>query len=65
MNIIMRGGTFKIDVHLLTFRVPEEKQTMFLPDVIEEDEEDVKPSHHTSTMSLATHPNDSPSCERR
>lgn len=45
--------------------VPEEKQTMFLPDVIEEDEEDVKPSHHTSTMSLATHPNDSPPCERR
>ena len=43
--------------------VPEEKQTMFLPD-IEEDEEDLKPSLHTSNMSLATHA-DSPSCERR
>lgn len=45
--------------------VPEEKQTMFLPDVIEEDEEDIKPSHHTSTISLATHANDSPLSERR
>ncbi|XP_029036650.1 bestrophin-4-like [Osmia bicornis bicornis] len=44
--------------------VPEEKQTMFLPDVIEENEEDVKPSLHTSTMSLATH-NESPSSQRR
>lgn len=35
---------------------------MFLPDVIEEEEEDIKPSHHTSTISLA---NDSPLCERR
>lgn len=42
--------------------VPEEKQTMFLPDVIEEEEEDIKPSHHTSTISLT---NDSPLCERR
>lgn len=46
----------------LIFRVPEEKQTMFLPDVIEEEEEDTKPSHHTSTISLA---NDSPLCEKR
>ncbi|KOC70176.1 Bestrophin-3 [Habropoda laboriosa] len=45
--------------------VPEEQQTMFLPDVMEEDEEDIKPSLHTSTMSLATHNNDSPLCERR
>ncbi|CAL7948473.1 unnamed protein product [Xylocopa violacea] len=44
--------------------VPEEKQTMFLPDVIEEDEEDVRPSHHSSMMSIRTH-NESPSCERR
>ncbi|XP_016917727.1 bestrophin-4-like isoform X2 [Apis cerana] len=42
--------------------VPEEKQTMFLPDVIEEEEEDIKSSHHTSTISLA---NDSPLCEKR
>ncbi|CAK9807857.1 BEST2 [Anthophora plagiata] len=45
--------------------VPEEKQTMFLPDVMEEDEGDVKPSLHTSTISLATHINDSPLYERR
>ncbi|XP_017755603.1 PREDICTED: bestrophin-4-like isoform X2 [Eufriesea mexicana] len=45
--------------------VPEEKQTMFLPDVIEEDEEDLKQSHCTSTLSLATHNNDSPLCQRR
>ncbi|XP_003705242.2 bestrophin-4 [Megachile rotundata] len=44
--------------------VPEEKQTMFLPDVIEEDEEEVKLSHYTSTISLATH-NESPLCQRR
>lgn len=45
------------------YSVPEEKQTMFLPD-IEEDEEDLKPSLHTSNISLATHA-DSPSSERR
>ncbi|KAK1132729.1 hypothetical protein K0M31_014106 [Melipona bicolor] len=45
--------------------IPEEKQTMFLPEVIEEEAENIKPSNHASTMSLAAHPNDSPSCERR
>nr|XP_033333072.1 bestrophin-4-like [Megalopta genalis]XP_033333073.1 bestrophin-4-like [Megalopta genalis]XP_033333074.1 bestrophin-4-like [Megalopta genalis]XP_033333075.1 bestrophin-4-like [Megalopta genalis]XP_033333076.1 bestrophin-4-like [Megalopta genalis] len=45
--------------------VPEEKQTMFLPDVIEEDEEETKQSLHMSSMSLATHANNSPTCERR
>ncbi|XP_017877447.1 bestrophin-4-like isoform X2 [Ceratina calcarata] len=44
--------------------VPEEKQTMFLPDVMEEDEEEGKPSRHSSTLSLG-HGNDSPFCERR
>ncbi|XP_076235316.1 bestrophin-4 [Calliopsis andreniformis] len=43
--------------------VPEEKQTMFLPDVIEEEEEDVKHSVYASNMSLATHANDSSTCE--
>lgn len=46
-------------------RVPEEKQTMFLPNVIEEDEEEMKKSLYTSNMSLAIHGNDSPTCERR
>ncbi|XP_076164381.1 bestrophin-1 isoform X2 [Ptiloglossa arizonensis] len=46
--------------------VPEEKQTMFLPNVIEEEEEeDLKMSIHASNISLATHNNDSPSCSRR
>ncbi|XP_076284520.1 bestrophin-1 isoform X2 [Lasioglossum baleicum] len=48
--------------------VPEEKQTMFLPDVLEEDEEEtrsLKQSLYTSNMSLATHNNDSPVCQRR
>ncbi|XP_078038038.1 bestrophin-4 isoform X2 [Augochlora pura] len=40
--------------------VPEEKQTMFLPDVIEEDEEETIQSLHMSNMSLATHTNNSP-----
>ncbi|XP_054010535.1 bestrophin-4-like isoform X1 [Hylaeus anthracinus] len=41
--------------------IPEDKQTMFLPDVIEEDEEVVKQSLHTSNISLATH-NDTLPC---
>ena len=63
IQIIVLTNNFKIHIHV--FRVPEEKQTMFLPEVIEEEAEDLKPSHHASTMSLATHPNDSPSCEGR
>ena len=57
--------TSNSEIHIHVFRVPEEKQTMFLPEVIEEEAEDIKPSQHASTMSLAAHPNDSPSCERR
>ncbi|KZC11248.1 PREDICTED: bestrophin-4-like [Dufourea novaeangliae] len=45
--------------------VPEEKQMMFLPDVLEEDEEEMKSSSYTSNMSLATHINDSLACETR
>nr|XP_031831442.1 bestrophin-4-like isoform X1 [Nomia melanderi]XP_031831443.1 bestrophin-4-like isoform X1 [Nomia melanderi]XP_031831444.1 bestrophin-4-like isoform X1 [Nomia melanderi]XP_031831445.1 bestrophin-4-like isoform X1 [Nomia melanderi]XP_031831446.1 bestrophin-4-like isoform X1 [Nomia melanderi]XP_031831447.1 bestrophin-4-like isoform X1 [Nomia melanderi]XP_031831448.1 bestrophin-4-like isoform X1 [Nomia melanderi]XP_031831450.1 bestrophin-4-like isoform X1 [Nomia melanderi] len=45
--------------------VPEEKQTMFLPNVIEEDEEEMRTSLYTSNMSLTIHGNDSPTCERR
>ncbi|XP_011298635.1 bestrophin-4 [Fopius arisanus] len=41
--------------------VPEEKQTMFLPEITEEEEsEQQTPTPRTSTASLATHPNDSP-----
>ncbi|XP_023290549.1 bestrophin-4 isoform X2 [Orussus abietinus] len=47
--------------------VPEEKQTMFLPDIVEEEEEDTKatPTPRTSTASLATPANDSPVDNRR
>ncbi|XP_043254857.1 bestrophin-4-like [Colletes gigas] len=46
--------------------VPEEKQSMFLPNVMEEEEEEVmKQSLHTSSISLATHNNDSPLSETR
>ncbi|KAG7202965.1 hypothetical protein KM043_010102 [Ampulex compressa] len=46
--------------------VPEEKQTMFLPDILEEEEDTkVTPTPRTSTASLATHPNDSPVDEKR
>lgn len=47
-------------------RVPEEKQTMFLPDIAEE-EEDSKPipTPRTSTNSLTAHSNESPVNTRR
>ncbi|XP_015117983.1 bestrophin-4 isoform X1 [Diachasma alloeum] len=41
--------------------VPEEKQTMFLPEITEEEEsEQQTPTPRTSTASLTTHSNDSP-----
>jgi len=47
------------------YRVPEEKQIMFLPGILEEEEEcKDTPTPRTSTASLAN-PNDSPVNERR
>lgn len=52
-------------VFLGLFRVPEEKQMMFLPGILEEEEEfRTIPTPRTSTASLAN-PNDSPMIERR
>lgn len=48
------------------FRVPEEKQMMFLPGILEEEEESKNtPTPRTSTASLAHPPTDSPANERR
>lgn len=47
------------------FRVPEEKQTMFLPEILEEEEECRSiPTPRTSTASLAN-PSESPMNEKR
>lgn len=45
-------------------RVPEEKQMMFLPGIVEEEEEENRGTPRTSTASL-TNPSDSPRNERR
>ncbi|KAK0083072.1 hypothetical protein PV326_006891 [Microctonus aethiopoides] len=47
--------------------VPEGKQSMFLPDITEEEDEESKipPTPRTSTASLTTHPADSPIINRR
>lgn len=49
-----------------SFRVPEEKQMMFLPDILEEEEEEgcKGATPRTSTASLSN-PNESPVNERR
>ncbi|XP_008545315.1 bestrophin-4 [Microplitis demolitor] len=46
--------------------VPEEKQTMFLPDIMEEEDENTHvPTPKTSSVSLATNSNESPVTNRR
>ncbi|KOX76000.1 Bestrophin-2 [Melipona quadrifasciata] len=65
LNWIIDRHTKFIYLNHCANKIPEEKQTMFLPEVIEEEAENIKPSNHASTMSLAAHPNDSPSCETR
>lgn len=57
--------TCAISFLLGLFRVPEEKQMMFLPGILEEEEESTTVlTPRTSTASLAN-PNDSPMNERR
>lgn len=53
-----------IDYYWL-FRVPEEKQMMFLPEILEEEEECKSiPTPRTSTISLVN-PNENPVNEKR
>ena len=49
------------------FRVPEDKQSMFLPDIVEEDDNNSRltATPRTSSASLANHLNDSPENNRR
>ena len=48
-------------------RVPENKQSMFLPEIMEEDDDNNKfiATPRTSSASLANHLNDSPDINRR